>query len=165
MCSFQLLVLAVCALALVGCDSVGPGLPSAPEADAEAWDEMLQAVNAVRTEGVRCGGTWMGPAPALVWDARLETAALHHSHDMSRHAHFSHRGTDGLSTGERVRRAGYDWRVVGENIARNQRTVSEVVEDWIESPAHCQQLLSPRFVEIGAAEVDGYWTQVFGVPR
>ena len=152
-------------LTLAGCDSVGPGLSPTPEADAEAWDEMLQAVNDVRAEGATCGDTWMSPAPALVWDARLETAALRHSHDMARHGYFSHRSRDGLDTGERVRRAGYDWRAVGENIARHQQTVAEVVEDWIESPDHCRQLLSPRFLEIGAAEADGYWTQVFGVPR
>lgn len=159
------LSLAAFAVLLTGCDSVGPGLPALPEADAEAWDEMLVAVNALRAEGAVCGGEWQDPAPALVWDARLEAAAHRHSADMSEHDRFSHRGSDGLDTGERVRRAGYDWRVVGENIARYQRSVPEVIEDWVESPDHCRQLLSPRFFEIGAAEVDGYWTQVFGVPR
>ena len=159
------LALVALVVLLTGCDSVGPSLPPPPEADAEAWDEMLAAVNDLRAEGATCGGEWMAPVPALVWDARLEAAADRHSRDMAHHDRFSHRGSDGLDTGERVRRAGYDWRVVGENIARFQRSVPEVIEDWVESPDHCRQLLSPRFFEIGAAEVDGYWTQVFGVPR
>jgi len=159
------LPLAALLVVLGGCDSVGPGGPALPQADAEGWDEMLVAVNDLRAQGATCGGERMAPAPPLVWDARLEAAALGHSRDMADTERFSHRGSDGLGTGERVRRAGYDWRVVGENIARYQRTVPEVVEDWAESPDHCRQLLSPRFFEIGAAEVDGYWTQVFGVPR
>lgn len=152
-------------LALAGCDTVGVDLPPAPEVDVEAWDEMMLAVNAVRSAGATCGGERFGPAPALIWDSRLEVAARRHSHDMAATDRFDHRGSDGLGTGDRVRRAGYDWRVVGENIARYQQSVVEVVEDWVESPSHCRQLLDPRFVEIGAAEADGYWTQVFGVPR
>lgn len=159
------LSLVALALVLAGCDTVGLDLPPEPEAGVQAWDEMLAAVNAARARGATCGGKRMAPAPALIWDSRLEAAAERHSRDMAAHGHFDHQGSDGLGTGERVRRAGYDWRVVGENIARYQRSVDEVVGDWLESPSHCRQVLSPGFLEIGAAEVDGYWTQVFGVPR
>ena len=69
----------------------------------------------------------MAPAPPLIWDSRLEAAAERHSRDMAEHGHFDHRGSDGLGTGERVRRAGYDWRVIGENIAARQQSVAEVV--------------------------------------
>ena len=150
---------------LFGCDSVGSELPSAPEADAAAWTEMLVAVNDVRAAGATCGGEWLAPVKPLVWDARLETAALRHSRDMAAHGAFSHVGSDGLDTGERVRRAGYDWRAVGENIARYQQSIPEVIEDWVASEGHCRQIMSARFVEIGVAEEEGYWTQVFGVPR
>lgn len=152
-------------LVLTGCDTMGIDVPPQPEAGVQAWDEMLGAVNAARAEGATCGPRRMAPAPPLIWDSRLETAAARHSRDMAEHRHFDHRGTDGVDTGERVRRAGYDWRVVGENIARNQRTVAEVVGDWLESPSHCEQLMDPRYLELGAAETNGYWTQVFGVPR
>ena len=60
---------------------------------------------------------------------------------------------------------GYDWRVVGENLARNQTSVPQVMGDWLESPPHCRQLLAPEVLEIGAAEVEGYWAQVFAVAR
>ncbi len=152
-------------LALSACDTMGLDLPPEPEAGVQAWDEMLTAVNEVRAQGATCGPREMAPAAPLIWDSRLEAAAVLHSRDMARHGRFDHRGSDGLGTGERVRRAGYDWRVVGENIAKHQRTVAEVVEDWVGSPGHCRQLLDPGFLEIGAAEEDGYWTQVFGVPR
>ena len=159
------LLAAALVLVVAGCDTVGVDLPPEPEAGVRAWDEMLGAVNAARADGATCGARRMAPAPPLIWDSRLETAAVRHSEDMAHTGRFAHTGSDGLDTGARVLRAGYDWRVVGENIARRQQSVGEVVEDWLASPAHCRQLLDPGFVEIGAAEVDGYWTQVFGVPR
>lgn len=153
------------AVILTGCDSYGVDLPPEPEAGVEAWDEMLTAINAVRAEGAVCGSTAMPPAPPLVWDSRLEKAAARHSRDMAQNDHFDHRGTDGASPGDRVRRAGYDWRVVAENIARYQQTVDEVVADWVASPGHCENLLNASYLEVGAAEDGTYWTQVFGVAR
>ena len=150
-------------LLLAACDTVG--LDQAPVADAPAWDAMLTAVNEVRAQGATCGGEWHAPAQPLVWDARLEAAARHHSADMAQHSHFGHRGTDGAQTGDRVRRAGYDWRIVGENLARHQVSVRQAIGDWLESAPHCRQLMAPDMLEIGAAEVDGYWTQVFAVAR
>jgi len=158
-------VLFVASALLAGCDTYGLDFPPEPEADVQAWDEMLDAVNAVRAEGAVCGGQRMGPAGPVIWDSRLERAATLHSEDMAAHGYFDHRGSDGLNTGERVSRAGYDWQAVGENIARFQRSVEDVVGDWVASPGHCRQIMDPGFVELGAAEVDGYWTQVFGVPR
>lgn len=158
-------LLLIVAFLTTGCDSVGIDLPAEPEPGVVAWDEMLTAVNAVRARGAVCGSTEMPPVPPLIWDSRLEAAAERHSRDMAEHDHFAHRGTDGTDPGERVRRVGYDWRAVGENIARYQRSVDEVVEDWLASPGHCRQLLDAGYLEIGAAEHGNYWTQVFGVPR
>ena len=126
----RLSALLVFLVGLSACDTVGLDLPPEPEAGVQAWDEMLTAVNAVRAEGATCGDRRMAPAAPLIWDSRLEAAAERHSRDMAEHGHFDHRGSDGLGTGERVRRAGYDWRVIGENIAARQQSVAEVVGDW-----------------------------------
>ena len=155
------LVPLLAALTVVGAGTTG--IP--PEPPISAWAEMLGSVNAVRARGATCGDEAMGPAPALVWNDRLEGAAARHAEDMARHAYFDHTGRDGSDPGERARRAGYEWRRIGENLARSQRTVSEVVEAWLASPGHCRQLLDPRYVEMGAAEESLYWVQVFGAPR
>ena len=126
---------------------------------------MLSAVNAMRAEGRYCGKDWFGPAAPLQWDGRLGAAAQMHSHDMSTNGYFNHVGSDGSRVGERVSREGYRWRRVGENIARYQQTIDEVVSDWAESPGHCANLMYPAFAEFGAAEQDRHWTQVFGRPR
>lgn len=160
---FRLAALLV-AVATAGCDTVGVDLPPEPEAG-PAWGEMLAAVNAARARGATCGTDRMDPAPDLVWDSRLEAAAARHAEDMARHAYFDHTGRDGSDAGDRARRAGYEWRRIGETLARHQRSVDETVEAWLASPGHCRQLLDPRYVEVGAAEEGGYWAQTFGVPR
>ena len=73
---------------------------------------------------------------------------------------------------ERATRAGYRWRVVGENIASGQATPEQVVEEWIGSAHHCANLMSPDFTEMGvgfaanSTSAGGiYWSQVFAAPR
>jgi uncharacterized protein YkwD len=86
---------------------------------------------------------------------------------------MAHTGTDGSEAGTRAARAGYSWRLIGENIAAGQNSAQEAVAGWLESPGHCANLMNPSFTEMGAgydisrARMPGfaYWTQVFGVPR
>lgn len=159
----RLAALALVGLCLVGCDSVGLDYEEAPAV--RPWGEMLVAVNAARSAGQTCGDTRYPSTGELVWSDRLGAAAANHTADMFDHNYFNHQGTDGSRVGDRTSRAGYSWRVVGENIARGQRTVDEVVSDWLESPGHCRNLMDPRFSEMGAAEQGEYWTQVFALAR
>jgi uncharacterized protein YkwD len=85
---------------------------------------------------------------------------------------FSHTGSDGLTVGDRVRNAGYDWSAVGENIAAGQQTINTVMMVWLESPGHCANIMRPIYTEFGAAsysvygsDYSIYWTQVFARPR
>lgn len=148
-----------------GCDGVAELLPYETAEPPAEWSAMLVAVNQLRAEGRMCGSDAFESAPPLAWNGQLGSAAERHSEDMAQHSHFSHTGTDGSSVGERVSAAGYEWRRVGENIARYQQTVEQVVADWAESPGHCANLMDPSYTEFGAAELDRYWTQVFGNPR
>lgn len=150
-----------------GCDGVLDLIPESTGSDAvpAEWGEMLTAVNQMRTEGRVCGGEAFPPTEPLAWNNSLTKAAERHSDDMASHNHFGHTGTDGSTVGQRVSREGYEWRRVGENIARNQQTIAQVVEDWAESAGHCENMMNPGYVEMGAAEEDLYWTQVFGRPR
>jgi uncharacterized protein YkwD len=165
----KLLALAAGALAgfaLLGCDGVVDLLLDTPSDPPSAeWGAMLAAVNRLRAEGRDCGGDPYGPAAPLIWNGRLEAAADAHTRDMAAHGHFDHVGTDGSTVGDRVSREGYAWQRVGENIARYQDSVDEVVADWAASAGHCANLMNPSYVEFGAAEEDLYWTQVFGRPR
>lgn len=138
---------------------------------ADAARTILDAVNAARTAGRRCGEQAMAPVPPLAWNEALAAAALAHSSDMARLRYFSHQEKNGSVVGDRALKAGYRWRRIGENIAAGQRSAQEVVAGWLASPGHCANIMDGSFTEFGVAFVRNgekgrlYWTQVFGAPR
>ena len=124
---------------------------------------MLQLVNDARKKGCFCGSVRFSPAPPVSWNDLLEKAALSHSTDMSRSRFFSHTSPTNGKAGARLQAAGYNWRTYGENIALGYEGEKEVVEGWLKSPGHCANIMNPAYKEMGAAKVDGYWTQEFGL--
>lgn len=122
---------------------------------------MLSLVNEVRQENGVGNVTW---CPALV------RSSLAHSNDMSVRNYFDHDSPDGGTIGDRATEAGYRFTAVGENIAFGQRDVREVMEAWIDSPGHFENLITSDFEHFGYAEVTGrldgsagkFWTQNFG---
>ena len=48
-----------------------------------------------------------------------------------------------------MRRAGYESRLTGENIAYGPVSAEEVVAGWLASPGHCENIMEPRFRDIG----------------
>jgi uncharacterized protein YkwD len=134
--------------------------------------EMLTQVNNARSQARDCGTVNYAATAALSWNCTLDAVAYEHSRDMGDNNFFSHTGSDGLSVGDRVTNAGYDWVAVGENIAAGQPTIDAVMTAWLDSPGHCENIMSPSYTEIGAASytVSGsdysiYWTQEFARPR
>jgi uncharacterized protein YkwD len=101
----------------------------------------------------------------LRFNCRLYGAAQNHTIDMVNMNRLSHTGSDGSSIGIRVKRFGYQYSTVGENVAVGQRTPSQVVNSWMNSPGHRQNILNPQYTEIGVGYSNNYWTQVFGRPR
>lgn len=136
--------------------------PSTPNTTASTLETAaLAAVNDVRSTGCICGNTQMPPVPSLQLDAKLTIAAQAHSEDQARNGKMQHQGTDGSNVGERVTRAGFSWRSVGENVAWNYRDVDHVMQGWLGSEGHCKNLMSANFTHMGMGEKDLYWTQVF----
>jgi uncharacterized protein YkwD len=150
-------------------------MPLVPPAASEASDvgrRVLELVNEARASPRRCGRTRFDAAPPLALSAVLQRAALDHARDMASHGKLSHRGSDGSTHAERATRAGYRWRVVGENIAAGQPAAEQVVAGWLKSAGHCANLMDPDFSEMGVAyaaaprDAKGiYWAQMFGAPR
>lgn len=96
-------------------------------------------------------------------DHRLNRAAAAHSTDMARRGYFAHSTPEGVTFGERIRRAGYP-EPGAENIARGQTSARQVVDDWLASEGHRENILNCRLHAIGVGvSPDGtYWTQDFG---
>jgi len=133
--------------------------------------EMLASINSYRAQARFCGNTERESAPALSWNCALEISSRGHSEDMASNNFHDHTGSDGLRVHHRVTNAGYSWWRVGENIAGGQASIAEVMEDWIESEGHCNNIMNPGYTEVGAALAINknayyhiYWTQNFAQP-
>jgi len=104
----------------------------------------------------------MIPVDPLTWSIKIENAAQIHSIDMDTNDFFSHTGSDNSDVGDRLERVGYTWSANGENIANGYTSEENVIIAWLNSPGHCQNIMSPSFTEMGVAKVGLYWTQDFG---
>ncbi len=145
--------------------------PAADQAQA-VTQQVLELVNEARAQKRRCGWKRFGPSAPLASSNALQRAALAHAEEMAGRQVLSHAGQDGSTPGERATRSGYRWRAVAENIAAGQSTAEQVVEEWLESPQHCSNLMSPDYSEMGVAfaiapqsEIGIYWVQLFAAPQ
>jgi uncharacterized protein YkwD len=145
-------------------------VPSSVQAPALAV-RALALVNAARARGARCGDRAFSPAPPVTLSDTLGGVALGHASDMAVHNYFEHQDLGGHTPADRVRAVGYREKLVGENIAFGPRTAEEVVQGWLDSPAHCENIMDPRFAEMGIAYAPGhakrglYWVQLLAAPR
>jgi uncharacterized protein YkwD len=134
--------------------------------------QALQLVNEVRARGTRCGNRSFGAAPPMRLSGTLEGVASEHAYDMAERNYFDHVDPAGRSPADRVRAVGYREKLVGENIAYGPQSVDEVVKGWLDSPGHCENIMDPRFVEMGVAYAAGqaskrglFWVQLLAAPR
>ena len=144
------------------------GAPLPAAGDTALLDNVLEHLNAIRARGTRCGGTEYPPAPPLARSPALDQAARAHAEDMARNSFLAHTGSDGSNPGERVSRTGYHWEAVAENVASGQTSAEDIAATWLESPGHCENLVSAKYSETGLAYAlnpgdgrDIYWVQVY----
>jgi uncharacterized protein YkwD len=137
---------------------------------------VLQLVNEIRARGTSCGGRAFAPSNPVRLSTVLEQVAYGHALDMAQHQYFEHQDLTGHTPADRVRAVGYREKLVGENIAYGPKSPDEVVRGWLDSPGHCENIMDPRFAEMGVAAARGYapepatslglyWVQVFADPK
>lgn len=85
------------------------------------------------------------------------------SEDMAKNNYFSHTSPTYGSPFDQIKSAGISYRSAGENIAQGQRTPQQVVQAWMESPGHRQNIMNANYTHIGVGFVENgyYWTQQF----
>jgi uncharacterized protein YkwD len=88
---------------------------------------------------------------------------------MARQNYFDHTSLDGRSVEQRTRAAGFPGGFIGENIAAGRPDAKGTVQQWVDSPGHCLNLMEPRyrFLGVGYAKsasdrLTHFWTQNFG---
>jgi uncharacterized YkwD family protein/spore coat assembly protein SafA len=91
----------------------------------------------------------------------LSRVARFKSSDMRDHNYFSHQSP--------IYSSRISFTAAGENIAAGQSTAWKVMQSWMQSPGHRQNILNSGFTEIGVGYSAGgtyryYWTQMFIKP-
>jgi len=103
---------------------------------------------------------------ALGIDPSLTAAAQEHSNDMARSNNMDHTGSDGSSPGDRCQQEGFNGSAVAENIAFGQSDADSVMQSWLQSPGHRENIMNPEYTMMGSAVSNSgstpYYTQDFG---
>jgi uncharacterized YkwD family protein/spore coat assembly protein SafA len=130
--------------------STGKGTPTAAQSTFAS-----QVVNLVNQERAKAG---LSP---LSTDKALSAMALDKAKDMYNNNYFSHTSPQYGSPFDMMKSYGIRYSYAGENIAKGQRSPQEVMNAWMNSPGHRQNIMSPNFTKIGAAYYNGEWVQEF----
>lgn len=109
----------------------------------------------------------------LALNSELTQAAATKVQDMFERQYFAHRSPQGLDAGNFAENNGYEYILIGENLALgNFRNDADLVQGWMDSPGHRANILNPRYAEIGVAVGRGTFedrttwlaVQIFGRP-
>lgn len=85
----------------------------------------------------------------------LNQAAYLKAQNMFEENYWSHFAPSGKTPWDFILGSGYKFSYAGENLAKNFSTSEEVVNAWIASPSHKDNLLGSKYNEIGIAVVNG----------
>ncbi|MFF2286753.1 CAP domain-containing protein [Peribacillus butanolivorans] len=100
---------------------------------------------------------------ALKIDTELSKVARLKSQDMKDKNYFDHNSPTYGSPFDMMKKFGISYTSAGENIAQGQKTPEEVVEAWMNSQGHRENIMNSSFTHIGVGYVESgnYWTQQF----
>jgi len=137
----------------------GPDDLETPVELSKAERELIELVNAERAKE---------KLPPLKPNVKLLAAARGHALNMARQNKAAH-VLDDKSPVDRVKEAGYAYRLIGENWAYGQKTNAAAMKQWMESPPHRANILKKEYTEIGVGIAHNgkgvpYYCQLFGTP-
>jgi uncharacterized protein YkwD len=129
-------------------------------------DQILALINAERAKN---------SLAELTLDPRLNAAAQAHSEEMACKNYMDHTGSDGSDWVARVKRAGYSYSYVSENIYAGDPGFGGDAQGafnwWMNSPIHRDNILSKKITQIGIgfaassnAQFKGRYTLNFARP-
>lgn len=111
---------------------------------------------------------------ALRWSDILAKVAKFKAQDILERQYFEHVAPTGESVGDNVKSQGYEYILVGENLAMgNFDSEDDLLSAWMSSVGHRKNILNSSFQEIGVASVVGKFgdkevsviVQIFAVPK
>jgi uncharacterized protein YkwD len=129
-------------------------------------EHVIQITNQARKEN--------GELFPLKENLTLNLSAEKKLQDMFTNQYFEHISPKGVGVGELGEQNGYDYILIGENLALgNFKDDEDLVEAWMNSPGHKANILNTHYTEIGVAVGEGQFegknvwiaVQHFGTPR
>lgn len=126
-------------------------------------DEVVRATNEQRaTSGLK----------PLAYNEKLADAARRKAANMMSENYWAHNSPSGKSPWVWFKEAGYSYVFAGENLAKDFGDTSRMMNAWMASPTHRENIVSSKYTEIGIAVVPGTLqgqetvlvVQLFGAP-
>jgi uncharacterized protein YkwD len=96
--------------------------------------------------------------PPLRNDLRLDKAAGDRVQEMEEQEYWGHVGPTGRSPFVWLKARGYEYYMAGENLAAGFETAEVMVDGWMESKGHRENILSPIYTDCGIAIIEGSTT-------
>lgn len=126
--------------------------------------QIIEITNQKRTEA---------GLPPVVYNDQLSDAARRKAADMFAKDYWAHNAPDGTKPWSFILAAGYNYLHAGENLARDFTNPQAVVDAWMASPTHRDNIINAHYQDIGIAVVDGQLggvettlvVQMFGTPQ
>lgn len=109
-------------------------------------EQLLAAMNAQRQ---RLGLT------QLALNSKLSQAAARKAQDMFEKNYWAHTSPVGITPWDFIIESGYRYTVAGENLAKNFSNSTGVVDAWMASTTHKDNIIKPSYKEVGFAVVNG----------
>jgi len=93
--------------------------------------------------------------PPVAFNQLLTDAAKEKGQYMIDHDFWAHVAPDGTEPWFFFQKHGYKYRYAGENLARDFSSAGAAIDGWMASPSHRDNMLSPKYKDIGVAVVEG----------
>jgi uncharacterized protein YkwD len=88
--------------------------------------------------------------PALKESPNLDASAAVKARDMFANQYFEHTSPSGIGVKDLAENAGYEFIIIGENLAMgNFESDQALVDAWMNSPGHRENILNPNYTDIG----------------
>lgn len=126
-------------------------------------DEVVRATNETRAaQGLK----------ALSYNEKLADAARRKAANMFEENYWAHYSPSGKSPWVWFNAAGYNYVYAGENLAKDFGNTTRLMQAWMDSPTHRDNIVNSKYSEIGVAVVPGTLqgqetvlvVQLFGTP-
>lgn len=108
-----------------------------------------EVVTATNNERIQAG------LATLKYSEKLADAARRKAANMLEENYWSHNSPSGKSPWIWFKNAGYAYLYAGENLAKDFGSTDRMIEAWMASPTHRDNIVSNKYTEIGVAVVPG----------